>query len=146
MVYVVTSRMEAMQAMTKRIGEGERDGAADGTTAADAVKLTKVKLAHTIVWALFAGCIVAMPIASWRGEHALAAVLAAVVLVEVLVLAWNRWRCPLTDVAARYTDDRRANFDIWLPEWLARHNKTIFGSLYAGGLVYGIVRWSVAPG
>ena len=121
-------------------------GAADGTTAADAAKLAKVQLAHTIVWAVFAGCIVAMPIASWRGAHALAFTLASAVMVEVLALAVNRWRCPLTDVAARYTDDRRANFDIWLPEWLARHNKTIFGGLYAGGLVYAFVRWSVAGG
>ncbi len=108
-----------------------------------AAKLARVKALHTGVWAVFAACIVAMPIASWRGAHAVAAVLAAVVLAEVLVLAWNRWRCPLTDVAARYTDDRRANFDIWLPEWLARHNKTIFGCLYVGGLVFGAVCWAI---
>jgi hypothetical protein len=41
-----------------------------------------------------------------------------------------------TAVAARYTDDRRANFDIYLPEWLARQNKEIFGPLYAAGVVY----------
>ncbi|MBL8748711.1 MAG: hypothetical protein JNK78_06095 [Planctomycetes bacterium] len=105
-------------------------------------KLARVKALHTGVWAVFAACIVAMPVASWCGEHAVAAVLAAAVLAEVLVLAWNRWRCPLTDVAARYTDDRRANFDIWLPEWLARHNKAIFGALYVGGLVFGAVRWA----
>ena len=39
-------------------------------------------------------------------------------------------------VAARYTDERRANFDIWLPEWLARHNQSIFGTLFVAGLVY----------
>jgi hypothetical protein len=52
-----------------------------------------------------------------------------VVLAEVVVLAVNGWRCPLTGVAARYTDDRRENFDIDLPLWLARHNKRIFGAL-----------------
>jgi hypothetical protein len=50
-------------------------------------------------------------------------------------------RCPLTDLAARYTDDRRDNFDIYLPEWLARHNKRIFGWLFVGGLVFTAVRW-----
>jgi hypothetical protein len=60
-------------------------------------------------------------------------VLAGLVLVEVLWL--NGWRCPLTDMAARYTQDRRANFDLYLPEWLARHNKEIFGPLYGVGLV-----------
>jgi hypothetical protein len=47
----------------------------------------------------------------------------------VLVLIANDESCPLTGVAARYTVDRRDNFDIYLPEWLARHNKLIFGSI-----------------
>jgi len=108
--------------------------------ASDAKRLAKVKLLHTVVWAVFASCIVAMPIASWCDAHGIAFTLAAVVAVEVVVLAVNGWRCPLTDVAARYTDDRRANFDIWLPEWLARHNQTIFGSLYVAGLVFAVLR------
>jgi hypothetical protein len=57
------------------------------------------------------------------------------------VLAVNRWRCPLTPIAARYTEDRRANFDIYLPEWLARYNKEIFGTLYLAGVVLLVVRW-----
>ena len=32
-----------------------------------------VKAAHTIVWALLAGCVLAIPLASWRGEHVVAA-------------------------------------------------------------------------
>ncbi len=51
-------------------------------------------------------------------------------------------RCPLTDVAARYTEDRRDNFDIYLPEFLARHNKLIFGVLYVAGLLVLLVRWT----
>ena len=53
----------------------------------------------------------------------------------------NRWRCPLTAVAARYTEDRRDNFDIYLPQWLARHNKVIFGALYCAGVVFAVARW-----
>jgi hypothetical protein len=48
------------------------------------------------------------------------------------VLWLNGWRCPLTDVAARYTDDRRANFDIYLPEWLARYNELGRGRPWIG--------------
>ena len=51
---------------------------------------------------------------------------------EVGVLLLNRMRCPLTTIAARYTDDRADNFDIFLPRWLARHNQRIFGTLFAG--------------
>lgn len=100
-----------------------------------------VKVAHTIVWALFAGCIVALPVVAWRGNLRVAVILIAVVMVEVLVLLANRFRCPLTGVAARYTEDRRDNFDIYLPLWLARHNKTIFGGLFAAGVIFTIITW-----
>ncbi|MEO8451182.1 MAG: hypothetical protein ABI647_15400 [Gemmatimonadota bacterium] len=104
--------------------------------------LTAVKTVHTIAWAFFAGCIVAIPVVSWRGQHRAAAWLAAIVLVEVGILVLNRWRCPLTAVAARYTDDRRDNFDIYLPEWLAKYNKLVFGLLYVGGIFFAVVSWS----
>ena len=103
--------------------------------------LAWVKTAHTLVWAFFAGCIVAIPIASLLDRHSLAAWLAAAVLVEVAILAFNRMRCPLTAVAGRYTTDRRPNFDIFLPEWLAKHNKVIFGALYVAGVAFALSRW-----
>ena len=103
--------------------------------------LRLVKVAHTVVWAFFAACIFAIPLASWLGESAVAAWLAAIVLVEVLVLVFNRMHCPLTAVAARHTLDRRANFDIYLPEWLARYNKVIFGTLYVAGVAFALARW-----
>ena len=58
-----------------------------------------------------------------------------------MVLAVNGWRCPLTSVASRYTDERRDNFDIYLPNWLARHNKLIFGALYVAGVAFALARW-----
>jgi hypothetical protein len=103
--------------------------------------LLVVKVVHTIVWVFFVACIVAVPVLARRGAFAAAALCAVVVLAEVLVLALNRWSCPLTPLAGRYTEDRRPNFDIFLPEWLARHNKTVFGWLYAAGLVYLIASW-----
>jgi hypothetical protein len=106
-----------------------------------AASLRLVKVVHTLAWALFAGCILALPVAALQGHFTLALVLAGIVMVEVIILAANRFRCPLTDVAARYTDDRRANFDIYLPLWLARYNKQIFGTLFVGGLVLTGVLW-----
>ena len=103
--------------------------------------LVVVKIAHTAAWAFFAGCIVAIPLVSWRGHHAQAAWLSAIVLGEVLILVVNGWRCPLTAVAARFTEDRHDNFDIYLPLWLARHNKLIFGALYVLGMTFAFVRW-----
>lgn len=99
-------------------------------------RLRAIKLAHTVVWAGFAGCILAIPVLAARQQFGFAVALAAIVMVEVAVLALNGWTCPLTPVAARYTDDRRANFDIYLPEWLARYNKHIFGPLYGLAVAY----------
>lgn len=104
-------------------------------------QLLRIKVAHTVVWAFFAGCILAIPPLAWFGDLRLASVLCGVVFVEVLILAFNQWRCPLTPIAAQYTDDRRSNFDIFLPETLARYNKEIFGTLYVGGVTVVIFRW-----
>jgi len=89
-----------------------------------------IKLLHTVIWAFFAGCIVALPVTGLMHRFDWALILTVLILVECGVLALNRGRCPLTDWAGRFTDERRDNFDIFLPEWLARRNKAIFGTLF----------------
>ena len=103
--------------------------------------LRAVKVVHTVAWAVFAGCILILPMAAWRKNFPAALLLIAIILVEVAVLIANRFRCPLTDVAARYTDDRRDNFDIYLPLWLARYNKQIFGTLFVAGMLFTLLMW-----
>lgn len=100
-----------------------------------------MKLGQTAAWALFAACILATPVLALAGWLSVALVLDLIVLGEVMVLAANGWRCPLTDVARRYTDDRADNFDIYLPLWLARHNKVIFGWLFVAGMCFAFARW-----
>lgn len=68
-------------------------------------------------------------------------VLTGIVLLEALVLFINGWRCPLTKIAAQHTDDRRENFDIYLPIWLARNNKLIFGSWFVVSEMVVFLRW-----
>jgi hypothetical protein len=108
----------------------------------EARSLRVVKLVHTVVWAFFATSILVIPVFAWRGRYGYAALFIGMVSVEVVVLVVNGWRCPLTGVAARYTEDRRDNFDIYLPEWLARYNKHVFGTLYALGILFTIARWA----
>src|SRR5437763_16569294 len=103
--------------------------------------LVGIKVLHTVVWAFFAGCVVALPFAAARGDFRWAGILTGLVLVECAVLAVNGGRCPLTDVAGRYTTSRTENFDIYLPVWLARHNKSIFGTLFALGELFVLGRW-----
>ena len=113
------------------------------SAAENVAALRKVKLLHTVAWAFFAGCILLVPLAAWQRRFDFALVLIMIVTVEVAVLVWNRFKCPLTDVAARYTDDRRDNFDIYLPLWLARYNKHIFGSLFAAGVLFTLIQWKL---
>jgi succinate dehydrogenase hydrophobic anchor subunit len=103
--------------------------------------LRAIKILHTAVWAVLVAIIVAIPVLAWQDRFAWVATFTAVMLAEVAVLAVNGMRCPLTDLAARFTDDRRANFDIYLPLWLAANNKRIFGSVFVVGLVVAAVRW-----
>jgi len=103
--------------------------------------LVGIKLLHTLVWFFFVACIVAIPVAAGLHRFQLAAVLAGVVLLECLVLGLNRCRCPLTDWAGRYTGNRVDNFDIYLPVWLARWNKVIFGVIFVLGGLFALLQW-----
>jgi hypothetical protein len=95
--------------------------------------LKLVKLGHTAIWAVMATAIMAVPVAAMLGRFRLAGWLTALIVAECMVLLLNRGRCPVTDLAARFTPDRNANFDIFLPHWLAQNNKAIFGSLFVAG-------------
>lgn len=95
--------------------------------------LVTIKLLHTLIWAIMAGSIVALPLLAVTRRFRLAAMVTGLIVLECAVLAVNGGRCPLTDLAARFTTDRAHNFDIYLPNWLAQHNKVIFGLLFIGG-------------
>jgi hypothetical protein len=92
--------------------------------------LVAIKLLHTVVWAVLAGCILALPITALLRHFDWAIILTVIIVAECGVLALNKGRCPLTNLAARFTKDRADNFDIYLPNWVARHNKAIFGTLF----------------
>jgi len=106
------------------------------------VALWWIRTLHTVVWFVFATSSVLIPFVAYSGHWATAFGLIGFVALEVVVLLVNRMRCPLTDVAGRYTTDRRDNFDIYLPLWVARYNKAIFGTLYVGAICYTVLRWS----
>lgn len=103
-----------------------------------------IRLFHTAVWAVLAGCIIGLPVVALMNRLDLAAALTLVVIVECGVLVLNAGQCPVTTLAARYTEDRADNFDIYLPEWLALRNKAISGSLFICGEF--VVLWKVMSG
>ena len=103
--------------------------------------LTWIKLLHTAIWSIFAGCILILPALGYLRRFRVAALLVGVVLVECVMVAANHFHCPLTNVASRYSSDRAANFDIFLPLWLARYNQFIFGTLFLVGALFVLYRY-----
>ena len=103
--------------------------------------LIAIKLLHTLIWAALAACVIALPVLGSLRRFRPAAILTSVILLECAVLALNGSRCPLTDWAARFTSERADNFDIYLPLWLARYNKAIFGTLFVVGELVVIGSW-----
>jgi hypothetical protein len=103
--------------------------------------LTAIRLLHTAIWAVLAGSILILPFAGMLRRFRWAAILTGLVLLECGVLAVNRGRCPLSDLAQRFTAARADNFDIYLPNWLARNNKAIFGVLFIAGELVVLRYW-----
>jgi hypothetical protein len=101
--------------------------------------LVAIRLFHTAVWAVLAVCVVGLPVVALMNRLDWAAALTLVVFVECGVLVLYEGQCPVTLLAARYTEDRADNFDIYLPGWLALRNKVVFGSLFIGGEI--VVLW-----
>ena len=106
--------------------------------------LIAVKVIHTLVWIFFVACILAVPVAAGLHKFRLSALFAVLVLVECLVLAVNRCRCPLTDLAVRYAPEDSPNFDIYLPKFVAKYNKQIFGTIFIVGGLFALAEWLLA--
>jgi hypothetical protein len=94
-------------------------------------KLNIVKAIHTLIWLFFNWVIFYLYYAAitnqigkwvWMGI--------GIVLLEGIVLLIFKKLCPVTLIARRYSDSQKDNFDIFLPNWLARHNKLIYTILF----------------
>ena len=59
------------------------------------------------------------------------------IVLEGIVLLISNKVCPLTIVARKYSDSTKDNFDIYLPNWLAKWNKLIYTTLFIL-IVFGI--------
>jgi hypothetical protein len=62
------------------------------------------------------------------------------IILEGIVLLAFKMFCPLTLMARKYSDSEKENFDIFLPNWLAKNNKLIFTTIFAIGLIVVIIR------
>ncbi len=105
------------------------------------VALIIIKLTHTLAWFFFVLCIFAIPFFAKKIQFKRVLIASGFMILELLALLSNSMRCPLTDIAANFTDDRSANFDIYIPEIIARYNKEIFGPILTAAWSYSIYKW-----
>lgn len=93
-------------------------------------KLVAIKRIHTAIWIFYNIVIFYMLYAVlankidrwlWIGY--------GLVIGEGLTLLAFKLYCPLTVLARKYSDSTKDNFDIYLPNWLARYTKLIYTSI-----------------
>lgn len=90
-------------------------------------KLVLVKLLHTAIWIFFNIMIFYLLYAVLVNKIDIWAwICLGFIGIETLILLVFKRVCPVTLLAKRYSDSERANFDIYLPHWLAKHNKLIY--------------------
>ena len=99
-------------------------------------KLLALKLLHTGVWAFFVVLIFYILYSGISGKiTTFTWISIGLIIAEGFVLLLFKMFCPVTVIARKYSDSKKANFDIFLPEWLAKYNKEIFTSIYVLGVV-----------
>jgi len=109
----------------------------------DNLKLILVKTLHTAIWVffnvvifylLYAVIINKIDIWVW--------ICLALILLEGIVLVVFKSICPVTLIARKYSDSQKENFDIYLPNWLAKYNKLIYTTIVLIAVVILIYRLS----
>jgi len=93
-------------------------------------KLISIKFVHTAIWIFFNIVIFYMLYAVLTNKIDLWLWLGyGLIGLEALTLVLFKLYCPLTILARKYSDSKEDNFDIFLPNWLAKYTKLIYTSL-----------------
>jgi hypothetical protein len=93
-------------------------------------KLILIKLFHTLIWLFFNVVIFYLVYAALSNTmNKWVWICIGLLVAEGIVLLVFKYMCPITLIARKYSDSRKANFDIFLPEWLARNNKIIYTTI-----------------
>ena len=107
-------------------------------------RLTLIKLIHTLVWLFFNVVILYLFYAVVTGKiDKWVWICLGLIAFETLTLLMFKMMCPLTVMARKYSDSTKDNFDIYLPEWLARYNKLIYSIIVGIILVILLFRWII---
>jgi len=105
-------------------------------------KLVLIKLIHTIIWLIF---VIAIMYVCYAGAlnkvNRFVWYCVGAILLEFIVLLLNKWKCPLTSLARKYSNNHSINFDIFLPECLAKYNKILFSIIFFVGI--SLILWRI---
>ena len=102
----------------------------------DNTKLILVKTLHTVIWLffnvvifylLYAVIINKIDIWVW--------ICLGLIVMEAIILLIFKSMCPVTLIAQKYSDSTKANFDIYLPNWLAKYNKLIYSMIVLAAII-----------
>ncbi len=98
-------------------------------------KLIFIKAAHTLIWIFFVAIIFYVLYSGITNQiSTMTWISIGLVLFEGIILLIFKMRCPLTYLARKYSDSQKDNFDIYLPNWIAKYNKQIFTTIFTVGL------------
>ena len=103
--------------------------------------LVRIKLLHTAIWIFFnivifylVYAVMVNKIDKWVW------ICIGIIVLEGLILLVFKSICPVTLWARKYSDSTKDNFDIYLPNWLARYNKLIYTTIVVIALIILAIR------
>jgi hypothetical protein len=104
-------------------------------------KLFIIKSIHTIIWLFFNVVIFYLLYAVMINKiDQWVWICIGLVVAEGFVLVLFKMFCPLTILARKYSDSTKDNFDIFLPNWLAKYNKLIYTTIFGIAIIILIYR------
>jgi hypothetical protein len=62
------------------------------------------------------------------------------IALEGITLVIFKKMCPVTLLARKYSNSQKDNFDIYLPNWLARYNKEVYSTIVGIAIIILIYR------
>ncbi|HEY82889.1 MAG TPA: hypothetical protein G4O01_06325 [Dehalococcoidia bacterium] len=99
-------------------------------------RLFLIKVVHTAIFIFMSSCIVYILLSGIiRNYHWTVFLAIGVVLAEGLVLIFNHWECPLTNLARKYGDEKGSVTDMFYPKWFVPHVFRFSTALFVIGLV-----------
>ena len=99
-------------------------------------KLFLVKSIHIIIFFFMSSCAIYVLYCGITKTYNWTLFLAiSAILIEGVVLLFNHWQCPLTNLAKKYGDEKGSVTDMFYPKWFVPHVFQFHTVLFVIGLV-----------